>query len=963
MDSYINTLRRFHIAHLSVSLSYDNTTNKKICYHPIKWQNTKYEESQYNPNKNALIQITGINSNIVVLDIDGMENATNKELIEICIKSCKFYNKTRKGFHFIYKYTDTFPTNRGYKYSNDEKDSGFDIKSTNGCIYYGTYYINDEEVKYENIIGNEIVDMPEELITKINEIMKVKTKLIKNKIIKYRNDNIISEEDFPKTNLISINNLDKLLSCLKTHHFTNYNEWFVIALITKHLNSTCQALDIFIKYSKMVSQYENTPYYNYKRKWDSIKYDPTFNVIGLFYMARNDNPKIFNSIHLQHIGISNNLFKSKIINSQYLDYETITKYHFANKIMAIKSPYGTGKTQILSKLFKDHYQDKRILFITSRITLSYSILQSFPNFTHYHDEIKNDLINCDKLIIQLDSLHKINQNPISDFLTNTNNIEIMSHISLIPKLKYDIIALDECESLLNHLSFSQLKTQSIYNILMNLCDNAEKIIALDGDFSNRSYEFLSSISKPIVIENIYKHPAKHFIFTNNRTTFDEKINNDLENNKNIVIISLTQKDSEYYYDLYKTKYKTIIHNSLQNDKKELININEYWKTARLLIYTSTIEAGCDFNIKWFDKCYIIISDKTASPRALMQMIHRVRHYKSNEVNVFNNGVPFYEYCFPYSYDEIKYNSFKSLCDSRGKLNPLDTILCYNKVEEINKYYFITIFINMIREKGSTYEYDKIEKPKNKKMLNNIYDEIDNANNIDNENDYNKYLEYIRKSKGNIEDLRKYGMIIKKYLLYKIWNVKPELMDCEWIKKHYMQTEKLLNYRKFIKYIIASGDAKKNNLNKRITYIQNILLKFGITNEDDFKYSIENGLDMEDKKINKKGNPNIIDANKYNDIIKDVNKIVIDKDFRQIFDLPKLKKKEITEREILETIKKVIGEYGFQVNIVADIKTTYKDEKKINKRENKYFIDLIPSIIDMYHRELYILVDEIEEIEI
>jgi len=151
--------------------------------------------------------------------------------------------------------------------------------------------------------------------------------------------------------------------------------------------------------------------------------------------------------------------------------------------------------------------------------------------------------------------------------------------------------------------------------------------------------FLSSIAntvsmvKPLVIENIYKHPPKNFIFTNNRKTFDENIANDLKQKLNIVIISLTQKDSEDYHKLYKDKYTTIIHNSLQNDKKQLININDYWKSARLLIYTSTIEAGCDFNIEWFDKCYIIISDKTASPRALMQMFHRVRNYKFNIINI------------------------------------------------------------------------------------------------------------------------------------------------------------------------------------------------------------------------------------------------------------------------------------------------------------------------------------------
>ena len=52
------------------------------------------------------------------------------------------------------------------------------------------------------------------------------------------------------------------------------------------------------------------------------------------------------------------------------------------------------------------------------------------------------------------------------------------------------------------------------------------------------------------------------------------------------------------------------------------------------------------------------------------------------------------------------------------------------------------------------------------------------------------------------------------------------------------------------------NAKHNNTNKKIAYIQNILSKFGISHEDDFNFSIENGLNMEGQKINKKENPSI-----------------------------------------------------------------------------------------------------------
>jgi hypothetical protein len=190
------------------------------------------------------------------------------------------------------------------------------------------------------------------------------------------------------------------------------------------------------------------------------------------------------------------------------------------------------------------------------------------------------------------------------------------------------------------------------------------------------------------------------------------------------------------------------------------------------------------------------------------------------------------------------------------------------------------------------------------------------------------------------------------------------MDVDWIKKHYLQTQKLLNYRKFIKYIVNKpNNAKRHILNKKINYIQNILAKFGITHEDNFAFSIESGVNIEGKKLNKKDNPNMIDSSKYNEISKEIGKMILSNDFRQVFELPKLKSKEISDKAILECIKSVIGEYGFEINIISNIITSYEDNKKINKRENSYYIDLNSSIIEIYNKEIFDIVDEIESVEI
>ena len=157
---YVAILRKFGVAYKSVSLSFDETSQTKKCIHPPGWQNTTVANSSFDNFKNALIQITGPNSNIIVIDTDGPKHKTNKMINEICQKYCKYYNKTRKGYHFFFQFTTEFAKCQSIKYIDDPDHSGLDIKSTNGCVYYGSYKIGNDLIKYENILAEEIVPMP-----------------------------------------------------------------------------------------------------------------------------------------------------------------------------------------------------------------------------------------------------------------------------------------------------------------------------------------------------------------------------------------------------------------------------------------------------------------------------------------------------------------------------------------------------------------------------------------------------------------------------------------------------------------------------------------------------------------------------------------------------------------------------------------------------------------------------------
>lgn len=1022
MDPYISTLNLYQIAYHSVKLDYDLLNNKKICKHPPRWQHITFNPANYNPALNAIIQITGKTSNILVVDIDGVEHSTNRELINLCTSTCKFYNKTNKGYHFIYKYNPQYPTNKSYKYPDDPTNSGFDIKSTNGCIYYGSYYIGPKLITYQNITADAIVDMPLPLIEKLNLLLGMKTKKpsFTNTTSILRNHNATSTiiSDFPIIARIDLPTLDTILECIPAEYFTNYNEWVLMAIIIKHTNTS--ALPLFTKYSKQIPQYANSDNYIYMKLWNTIKYDPTFKIISLLHIARKANPSKFNKIDLKFIThkFHSSITPSQTFHSQYLNFDEInTHIKNGNHIIAIKSPYGTGKSFFLSKLFSSQTPTTRILIITSRITLSYSMQENFPSFTHYHTNTNTNLKLHNKLIIQLDSLNRINpfnkyshnclpSTFINNITNNTNNpnneLFRKENVGTVSNKYYNIIALDEIESLLAHLSYKNLNASNIFSILVNLCINAQQIIALDGDLGERAVLFLKylaavkpSLKTPFIIENTYKTDPKHFIFTNDKTGFNKKIETDLEQGKKIVIIAMSVSISENYFHQYHNKYQTILHNSIQNNKEGLKNINTYWSRAQLLIYTSTIEAGCDFSVEHFDYCYIILSDKSCSARSLMQMISRVRKYKSNIVNVYNNEIPFYEYCFPYQYEEVEASLMpisnnndeeinngitnditdaSTSCNEQSKV--LKQILIYNQVESLNRNYFITILCQLIRMKGHTYEYEKKKYKNKKKDKNMIYLAIAEAEIIESDLRYQEYVTYIKNFNDIFNDgFRTINLMIKKYAISKIWHVDiNSLNNAGLVETYYPKMQVLFNHYKYIKYIKSIQDGSiLNSLNsdnndssiEKLKYIVKLLNLFGANNTDYFKFSVGCGVGEEARKINKKHNPNFIKSDDLKSKVYPVVKEWLnDPEFRIVYEMKKKEGDEdFSEKKLYETTKTILEEYG----VVIIENTVFKKSRdefnnRITSRSNEYLLDYSDIILKLKveMNELYNDLNEIEE---
>ncbi len=601
--------------------------------------------------------------------------------------------------------------------------------------------------------------------------------IIKNKPIIHYKENIVAnkQKNIFNNDYVSLERIKQYLDLLNIDRGKKYDTWFEVAKTLFNCNT--DSLDLFIEWSRKVPGYENTPHNNYIKTWNSLLY-----YIGgmenLRRLAKIDNPNKFKEIEYV---IEKNNFDTVKFEKEYLLMDTdndndIVRTNLKNfidsddiKSISFMSPYNTGKTTLLKHIL-DTNKYERVLFVTFRKTLTADIFGSLQKY-NFHSYLDKEYCH-NKFICQIDSLFHLSnyyQYAISECYPT-----------------YDLVILDEIESSLNHFSASTLQNKNLcYRILKNILYNSDKIIALDGDFSNRSYDYIQMFGEHIIMHNTIKKNIKHFIFRNNKENYDKLIDADLKAKKNICIVSMSSKVAEAYYEKYNKQYKCCIHTGLTDDDKleKLKDVNTYWKQHQLIIYSPHIEAGVNFDVSHIDKIYGVLAPMSTSQRAFMQMLGRPRQVKDNKINIFLNGLRFSETAPYFTFNETKdymissYDQYLTKEDvTDEKTNKVSCKYIYddyvnlqvhNKKEELNKNssLFVPYLLQLIKNKGHTYEYIDDEKHRKIKLDDITLEEIYNAKYV-NDTDIKPYMESKQSGTASKED----KFIIEKYMFRKIWKV-------------------------------------------------------------------------------------------------------------------------------------------------------------------------------------------------
>ena len=307
----------------------------------------------------------------------------------------------------------------------------------------------------------------------------------------------------------------------------------------------------------------------------------------------------------------------------------------------IDSHLGTGKTTQIKRLIKaqsakrseplklvksklkarvEPVNQSSILIITPRITFSQSMYNDYgvDNDFKLYSDIKGDLIDENRLFIQVESLWRLEN-----------------------RSGYDYIIMDEIESILRQASPSP--THKFYKksieTFERLVRGAKYVIGMDAFISNRSIDMFNYLRKDNTLirnnHNPYKREAiemdKHQFWTKNLLTLQEK-------KRCITISSSLKKLQGFEGILDEKKIKYLSYHSEDNKtlrKISLQDVNVSWADPAIdaILYTSSVSVGINYDNRErpFSQLFMYASAGGSTPRDLFQGSLRARTLTENRL--------------------------------------------------------------------------------------------------------------------------------------------------------------------------------------------------------------------------------------------------------------------------------------------------------------------------------------------
>lgn len=865
---------------------YFYTMNVNDLYNKIKINKDTYKPSHYYESwtdRNKLVFSLDIDSDLLLNKIP-FDDVIRKNILSVIKYGKQFYNYNYDISNIIIIKTKKQPKKdsahvifRGIAFENNMVCKNFYkrmIKEDNKCLPFSDqsiynmtclrtcfstkkgkdyplkpYSIEIKGKKTQTIKDyySELDYFCQTLITTIDELED------KNKTIQISDIIETEEEDinfFFKKDDHSNEQIIELLSHLPQEYCDDYSKWNKVGMTLFSINE--DYLHIYDEWSKKSNKYKSN---GTKSQWEWYKksknFDKSLLGIGSLIFWAKEGGYTFPNKTLEHI-VSTYPSKPIIVskkenfNHKIISQNKLTPHifnsHLNKKLLAIQSEKGTGKTyNLLRSLFdeKKNTPPDSILFISSRRTFGIKLSADLRKYGfRLYSEIDEHYIYDKRVICQIDSLLRLQRD------------------------KFDLIIIDECESLAryitsNHFTKSNKANTVVSNLEFRISD-ADNVIIMDADLSDRcinNYTSIISNSKELkkndiqVIINKYTPYQDYTIKYMKYNTWLNQLLLFIMNNKRIVVPMASNSKAKDLFSKLKTDFPEknilLIHKETSEDEKlkKLLKVNEIWVNYDVVIYTPTVCMGVSFDPKHFDNIFCYGCHNSLGSQEFCQMMHRVRNPKNKDIYVSFDHYKYYDpiddnvtykqveemLCNDYylTYHDINSNlvqkKFKRVGNERVmfypyKDEPIYDLYIRNSWELIeNKLNFTSNFFGYIKYKNYQYKYfecddtedimkelKEIRKAREEEEKEKLINDLLKAKTLTKE----EYKEKIMRKEKYLDDNSIYE--IKKYNLIKNYDMKDSDLTEEIIDEFY-DKRKMSNYNNFSNIL----STKTQDINKKL----------------------------------------------------------------------------------------------------------------------------------------------------
>lgn len=371
-------------------------------------------------------------------------------------------------------------------------------------------------------------------------------------------------------------------------------------------------------------------------QWNKLEKFPPVTRERIMSVLKYYYPHIAKDIHYRKFAETFNLPHSNIEKIETMNQSCFERND--KKYFIFNVGMGGGKTAQTISFLKT---ERNFLWIAPNKALATNTLKRFEDehvdVCHYEavktkDKKEGKMKTENKLIICLNSIHYITD------------------------VKYDVLVIDEIETLIDKFlgdfleqGKNQLK-QQIWLNFVSLFKNAEKVLLLDAFITTKTIKLIESIERTlkhvVIYERLQEPQTRTIKYMENEKAMLHDIITKLRQGSKLFIFypyklaSSNVSSMEQIYGLItsETGKKGVFYNADVDDKlkKGLKDVNKSWEDKDFIITNNIITCGVNYENMDFDYKYIFIASHN-TPRDIIQVSYRARHLNTGIIKLCYMG--------------------------------------------------------------------------------------------------------------------------------------------------------------------------------------------------------------------------------------------------------------------------------------------------------------------------------------